>query len=257
MSKLPRQEKWKRRFTKLFKTGDLFLVEGPFMKSRLQDLGCPEEKIQIQRLALPLEKFPWRVRQEKKHGEKAILLFCGRFIEKKGLMDALRAVNEIRRSHDRFEFRIVGDGPQARQVDDFIHAHHLQSCVRRLGVLKYGDYLDEMQKADIFVHPSLTAADGDSEGGAPTTLLEAQASGLPIVTTTHADIPNVVVPGQSALLAPEGDDESLAALIVGLMDRPEAWAAMGRAGRVFVETYHNIDKEAGALETKYRELIEA
>jgi len=255
MSQLPRQKKWKRRFRKLFKTGDLFLVEGPFMKSRLQDLGCPEDKIQIQRIALPLDKFPWRVRQAKKHGEKAVLLFCGRFIEKKGLLDALRAVNEIRRSHDRFEFRIVGDGPQAQQVDAFIQAHHLQSCVRRLGVLKYRAYLDEMQKADIFVHPSVTASDGDSEGGAPTTILEAQALGMPVVSTFHADIPNILVSGQSGLLSAERDWAQLAGNIKRLLDHQELWADMGRAGRAFVETYHDIAKEIHHLEKKYDRLL--
>ncbi len=257
MSQLPAQPAWRDRFRRLFQNGDLFLVEGEYMRRRLQGLGCPAEKIKIQRIAVPLGRLAFRARTAKPKGDSTVILFCGRFVEKKGLLVALRALAKIRARNGRFEFRIIGDGPQRSAVAAFVRDNAMADYVRMLGSLDYDRYLRELEDADIFLQPSLTAADGDSEGGAPTTLLEAQALGLPIVTTTHADIPNVVVPGRSALLAPEGDEESLASLILGLMDRPEAWAAMGRAGRAFVETYHDIDKEAGALESKYRELIEA
>jgi colanic acid/amylovoran biosynthesis glycosyltransferase len=104
---------------------------------------------------------------------------------------------------------------------------------------------------DIFIQPSVTAADGDTEGGAPTTLLEAQALGVPVVATYHADIPHVVAPGESALLAPERDSEALAACLMKLLDAPERWSAMGRAGRRFIEEHHDAPSQVARLEELY------
>jgi colanic acid/amylovoran biosynthesis glycosyltransferase len=101
----------------------------------------------------------------------------------------------------------------------------------------------------------VTAQDGDSEGGAPTVILEAQAAGMPVIATNHADIPNIVVPGQSALLSNERDVEGLVKNIAHLLDHPEQWEIMGKEGRAFVEKFHDIKKEAEALEQKYRSLL--
>lgn len=251
MSRLSKQEKWKRRYNTLFQESDLCLVEGPYMKSRLCDLGCPEDKVKIQRIAIPLEKIPFRYRKSKKRGEKVILVFSGRFVEKKGLIYALEAIRKVREKYKEFEFRIIGDGPLRPNIEEFIDTHQMKDYVRMLGFLNYQNYLDEMRKGDIFVHPSVTASNGSSEGGAPTTILEAQAMGMPIVSTYHADIPNVVVPGESALLSNERDWATLAQNIVSLLENQETWEQMGRIGRDFVETYHDIKKEINALEDKY------
>ena len=111
-----------------------------------------------------------------------------------------------------------------------------------------------MDSADIFIHPSVTAESGDSEGGAPTTILEAQACGLPILSTTHADIPNVVVPEKSALLSPERDTDSLEKNLITLLNEQERWAEMGQLGRQFIEKYHDITKEVKGLERLYFKL---
>jgi colanic acid/amylovoran biosynthesis glycosyltransferase len=251
ISKLARKIKWVRRYKKLFEEGDLFLVEGPYMKSRLEELECPEGKINVQRIAIPVEEIPFRPRRPKKRDEKVRLIFSGRFLQKKGLIYALMAISAIRGKYKNFEFYIVGDGPQKREIENYIKKHNMENYVKLLGFLNYKEYLREMQEAELFIHPSITASDGDSEGGAPTTILEAQAMGMPIISSYHADIPNIVIPGKSALLSNERDCESLSHSIAYLLETPEVWEQMGRAGRTFVETYHDIKKEAKALEVKY------
>ena len=126
-----------------------------------------------------------------------------------------------------------------------------------LGFLNRREYVREMERADIFLHPSVTALDGSSEGGAPTTILEAQAFGLPVVSTYHCDIPYVTVPDQSALLVPERQSGDLARALGWLLDHAERWADMGRAGRTHMERYHDADREAPALEARYLALLEA
>jgi len=114
--------------------------------------------------------------------------------------------------------------------------------------------LAEIEAADFFLHPSVTAESGDSEG-TPTVILEAQAHGLPVISTYHADIPNIVVPGKSALLSPERDVETLVEHILFLFENQDLWGAMGSCGREFVERYHDIEKEIEELENKYTSLL--
>lgn len=251
ISKLAKTKEWITRYKDLFQKGDLFLVEGEYMKAKLIELGCPKEKIQVQRIAIPVNKIPFLVKNPKKSNERVILIFSGRFVEKKGLIYALQAIEKVREKFKNFEFRIIGDGPLKREIEEFIKDHSMENYVKLLGFLTYEDYLKEMEKADIFVHPSVTASDGDSEGGAPTTILEAQAMGMPVVSTNHADIPNVTLPGTSALLSDERDCEMLIQNISFLLQNQDIWEKMGRAGRNFVEAHHDIKKEIVALEDKY------
>ena len=224
------------------------------MKTRLVELGCPEQKIGIQRISVRLDQLP--AREAQPAGSRTpVLLFAGRFVEKKGLIYALKAADEVRRRGYRFEFRIIGDGPLAAECRAFIAEHGLGENVRFLGLLQRPEYMKELASADIFVSPSVTAANGDTEGGAPTTILEAQALGLPILASTHADIPNITVPGLSALLAPERDSIALAAALAKLLDDPPSWSRMGEAGREFVATHHDVSREVARLEDRYLSLM--
>jgi colanic acid/amylovoran biosynthesis glycosyltransferase len=225
------------------------------MRSKLIEIGCPAQKIQIQRIAIPLDKLSFRKRLPKNDGGKVIFIFCGRFVEKKGLFYVLEALFEVKKSYKNFEFRIIGDGPLKGQIEELIEKYDLSHHVRLLGFLTYQQYLAHMEEADIFIHPSVTSATGDSEGGAPTVILEAQAMGLPVISTTHADIPNIVRPQQSALLSKERDINGLVANIVYGLENQDRWADMGEAGRGFVEEFHDIKKEVNELEKKYREMI--
>ncbi len=248
---------WGEKYQHLFKEGDLFLVEGPHMKKRLNEIGCPVDKIEIQRIAIPVTRMPFRPRLPKRKDEKTIILFSGRFVEKKGLLIALEALREVRQTHPVFEFRIIGDGPLKPEIERFIQENKMNEYVRILGFLNYNDYLEEMKNGDLFLQPSMTAADGDSEGGAPTTILEAQAMGLPVLSTRHADIPYVVAPGQSALLSGERDISGLAANLIRLLEDQQCWSKMGEAGRSHVENFHDVETEVPRLESIYAGLIHA
>jgi colanic acid/amylovoran biosynthesis glycosyltransferase len=255
VSSLAKQDKWHKRYDTLFKEGALFLVEGAFMKSRLMALGAPEDKVKIQRIAVNLDNFPYVKREPKRNGEKPIFFFCGRFVEKKGLIYSLQALKQVWDGGGRFEFRIVGSGKLQPEIETFIRVNNMSDCIKLLGERGHRDYINEMKKADIYIHPSITAADGDMEGGAPTTILEAQALGLPVLSSYHADIPNIVVPGKSALLTQEKDWRGLADNISFLIKNQDEWAKMGLTGREFVAQYHDIKREAAKLEEKYLSLI--
>lgn len=252
LSVLMRQREWQRAYQELFRRGDRFLVEGPFMRQRLIGWGCPEEKVRIQRIAIDLELFPFRPRRWNR--EAVILLQVGRLVEKKGYDDALRAFAEVHRRYPRAEFHIIGDGPDREKLRMRIHHLGLGEAVKLLGSMSRRDYIAHAERCHILIQPSVTANNGDDEGGAPTVLLEMQASGMPIVATRHADIPHVVVEGESALLVPERTPTALAEAILTLLDAPDRWRQMAEAGREFVARYHDIRIEARNLERIYADL---
>ncbi|HHT9136016.1 MAG TPA: glycosyltransferase [Candidatus Wunengus sp. YC60] len=254
VTQLPREELWNKAYQRLFNEGDLFLVEGNNMKRALMGIGCPEEKISIEYIGVDIEKIHFKERVSPSDG-RIVILFCGRFVEKKGLIYALQALNILIPKNQRIEFRIIGDGILRDNIGAFIHENNLSPYVCLLGYQTHRVFLEELEKAHIYIQPSATAQNGDSEGGAPTTLLEAQASGVPVLSTYHADIPEVVVNGKSGFLVPERDADALAERLGYLIDHPEEWPTMGREGRRHVEMNYNIHKEVEKLENIYDTLI--
>ena len=170
---------------------------------------------------------------------------------------ALRALASAREKFPNVELHVGGDGPEEAAARELADELGIAEAVHFLGFLPHERFLDELGRADLFVQPSVTAKDGDSEGGAPTTLLEAQACGVPILASTHADIPFVVQDGVAGRLAPEGDAEALGEQLIALLSEPQRWAAMGEAGRRHVAQRHDAATQTARLEDLYQALVDA
>jgi colanic acid/amylovoran biosynthesis glycosyltransferase len=240
-------------YARIFKNGKAFLVEGPVMKAKLAALGCPENLIRVQRISINCQDYPFRERTW--DGRRPIrFLFVGRMVEKKGLEWGLRALAR-HKSTLPWELDIIGDGPLRPLIEAQLAQLGIADRVRILGYLPLSEVRKKMQDHDVLFQPSCKSGDGDGEGGAPTVLLEAQACGMPILSTLHDDIPYVTVPDGSAFLAPERDEEALAALMLRLAERAASWPEMGRIGRRHVEDRHDARKEVIGLESVYREII--
>jgi colanic acid/amylovoran biosynthesis glycosyltransferase len=217
----------------LFEVTDAVTVNSDYAGQRVRELGCATEKIHLLRVGLDPDDFPFRERRLLP-GAAVRLLSIGRLVEKKGLEYAIRAVGLVRQSHPELRYEIIGDGPLRSRLEALIRELGLESVVTLLGG-RDGMYVRQrMAEADIFILPSVTAADGDQEG-TPVSLMEAQASGLPVLSTRHSGIPEIVRDGESGFLLPERDIEGLAGRLAYLIGNPECWAAMGRSGRDLVE----------------------
>jgi len=248
-------EKYEHKYAELFEGGDLFLALGPLMRERLIEIGCPPAKAEIQRIALPLDRISFRPRKPKRPGEEVRLLFAGRFVEKKGLIYALQALRQVTENNTDVSLRIAGDGPMRPSIEAYVKEKDLGRYVRFLGFLPYMELMTELDRADLFIHPSITAENGDSEG-TPTVILEAQAFGLPVISTYHSDIPHIVVPGESALLSAERDVDALAGNILHLLKNQDRWEPMGLEGHRFVSANHNVVREIETLESRYDTLLQ-
>jgi len=248
VSLLPRRPYWRRRFRELFAVGELFLAEGATLRERLMALGCPGKKVIVQHLGVDLDRIQYRARTPK---EGVTFLVCASFREKKGIRYAVEAFSRICKEYPKARLRIIGDGPLRGEIVQKIRDLDLGEQVDLLGIQPYERLLEEMSRCDLFLQPSVTALDGDTEGGAPVVLIEAQASGMPVVATRHADIPEVVRDGISGFLVPERDVEALADRMAYLLGHPEGWEEMGRAGRAHVEQEYDVRVQVDRLEAWY------
>jgi colanic acid/amylovoran biosynthesis glycosyltransferase len=239
-SSLPRQPGWAERLAQLFAAGSGFLVEGPAMVRRLERLGCPPTRIHLLPITIDVDGYPFRARRLEA-SEALRLLFVGRFAPKKGLPVLLRALARAREELGPFALRVIGGGDGEAEARRLTAELAIDDRVHFLGFRPRSDVVAEMREAHVLAVPSVTAPDGDTEGGAPTILLEAQASGLPVLGTDHADIPFVVAPPYRAYLAPEGSAEALADRLLALRADAGRWPEFAEAGRAHVRAQHGAD----------------
>jgi colanic acid/amylovoran biosynthesis glycosyltransferase len=107
-----------------------------------------------------------------------------------------------------------------------------------------------MSASKVFVSPSRTATNGETEG-LPTTNLEAASLGLPTVSTFHSGIPEAMIDGETGLLCREGDRASLARNIHRLLSDDAFRDRLGRQARRHVETHFDLEKQTRVLEDLY------
>lgn len=243
-----REAAWREPYERLFAAGDRFVVEGPAMATRLAAAGAPADCVRVVEIGVPLDALPpFAPRREP--GDGFVLLQCARFTEKKGIDLSIAAFERARGELGRHpQLWLVGDGPLEASLRE-----RAGDGVVFCGSLGFAEYRERLARADCAIQPSRTAADGDTEGGAPTVLLEYQAAGVPVVATEHADIPYVLA---AADLAPEEDVDGLAAALVAVFRRsPTERAERAHAGRALVERRHAAAVTAAKAEDVYFELL--
>ncbi len=237
----------------LFEKGDIFTANTNFTKQQVVKLNCPENKIVILPVGLRIEKFkfsPKKIRRK----ESIKILTVGRLVEKKGHKYAINAIANVISKYKNIKYIIAGDGPLKRDLEYQVESLGVSNYVEFLGAVDEDEVLKLYHQAHIFILPSITARDGDREGQA-LVLQEAQAVGLPVISTRHNGIPEGVLDGKSGFLVLEKDVDALADRLEYLIEHPEIWPKMGRAGRKFVEAHYGIDKLNNRLVEIYQKLL--
>lgn len=232
----------------LFAVADVVTVLSEDMKKSLTAVGCPERMLRIQPLSIDLNRFEYKSRRPvEADGFK--ILTVARFDEQKGLRYAVDAIANLVGEYD-LTYAIAGNGPLFGAIQRRIRRHGIEDSVELLGWLDSEEVRSAMDDAHLFLLPSVTAPDGAKEG-TPTVLLEAQAVGLPVVSTYHAGIPEIVADGEAGVLVPEKDVEALVSALKQLLEAPDLRAEMGRQGRQNVEQTHSIPAVVEGLEAIY------
>ena len=231
----------------LQKTGALFLTCSAFVRRRGLALGYPADRTIVHSIGVDVEQFqPPIVRPRQK-----VVLFVGRLVEKKGCGNLIEAMARLQRTSPA-ELVVIGDGPLRAQYEALAAARGLH-C-RFLGTQTADVVRDWMARATVFCVPSVVAASGDAEGFGMV-FIEAQAMGLPVVSTLSGGIPEAVKHGETGLLVAERDPQALSAAILQLIDDDEQWQRFSAAGRKNVLEHFNLDHQTGRLEQVFEKLL--
>lgn len=231
----------------------LVFVRSESLGQSLVRLGCPPEKIRIQRTGIPLTEIAYHPRTWPRDGAWQFLQ-AGRLIEKKGLRTSLRAFAAFVRQYLQARFTIAGEGPMR---------HELEEEARQLGVfdqVTFAGFVSQMElralfeRSHIFLHPSETGPDGNQEG-VPNSMLEAMASGLPVFATTHGGIPEAIEHGVSGVLLPERDADGLARELLRAVSAPEILRELAEGGAAAVAEKFEQKAQVRKLEDYYFEAI--
>jgi glycosyltransferase involved in cell wall biosynthesis len=231
----------------------LVLVRSNSLQEALVRLGCPAEKIRLQRTGIPLAEIPFTARVWPTDGRWQ-LVQAGRLIDKKGLRTSLRAFAEFARAYPQAQFTIAGEGPLLPELQELARELGVADRVTFAGFLTQTELRDLFARSHIFLHPSETGPDGNQEG-VPNSMLEAMASGLPVFATTHGGIPEAIEHSVSGVLVPEGDQAALAAAVLEYAAALARLTSLARAGAESVAAKFEQSAQVRHLEDCYLEAI--
>ncbi len=240
-------------YDELFREGNLFLPVCEFLKERSIKEGCEEKKILVHYSGIDCSKFEYRQRH-RVLGEPIKVLTIARLIEKKGVMFAIDAVARLLSKGEQIEYSVVGDGTLREKLQLFIEEKGVQKQVRLLGRKTHEEVKTLLEESHVLLAPSLTAEGGDQEG-IPNAIKEAMASGLPVISTFHSGIPELVTDGVSGLLVRERDAAAIADALAYLISHPEICNEMGQAGRKQVELRFDTNSLNRKLEELYLKVV--
>ncbi|MCX7595411.1 MAG: glycosyltransferase, partial [Fischerella sp.] len=246
------QEFGEHVYNELFIKGDFFLTNCEFFKKRIIKLGCDQNKVVVNGSGIDCSRFQFQVRKLESDG-KIRIATTGRLVEKKGIEYAIRAVAKVLKIHQNLEYNIVGDGELKGHLQQVIRELNVAEQIKLLGWKNQQEIIEILARAHIFIAPSVTAKDGNQD--APVnTLKEAMAMGLPVISTFHGGIPELVQDGISGFLVPERDADAIAEKLSYFIEHPEIWEQMGKAGRAYVEAHYDINKLNDELVEIYRQV---
>ena len=237
-----------RSIRRLGREATLFLCVSHFIRDRAIAAGLPEEKLRVHYIGVDLQQFQAPAADVAGAG----VLFVGRLVEKKGCAYLLRAMASVQKTYPDCLLTIIGDGPLRAYLES--HARELGVSCRFLGAQPAAIVREHLRTTHIFCAPSITAENGDSEG-LGIVFAEAQAMGIPVVSSLHGGIPEVVSDGRTGLLVHERDHPALAAAIASLLGNASLWEQFRHNARAHIEHSFDLAKQTAELETIYQDVI--
>ena len=240
-------------YRRLFEQGELFMPVSDYWRGRLVELGCDPAKIRVHRMGVDPLRFPFRLRR-RKATEPITILSIGRLVEKKGIEYGLRAVAALADLRMPIRYVIVGDGPLRGGLSLLARELGIAHSVEFAGWRTQDEIAAQMRSSDVLLAPSVTARGGDQEG-IPVTLMEAMASGLPVISSRHSGIPELIHDGHEGRLCAERDVAGLSAALRDITGDPAHAMHLALAARAKIESGYDIWTLNRQLEQSYYDLV--
>ena len=243
-----------RKLRKVFHEVPLVLARSRSLEQRLIRLGCPADRIRINRTGIPLDQFPMVRREAPADGRWRFLQAC-RLIPKKGLTTCLRAFAIFQKDNPHAELFIAGKGPLQPALETLASQLGVSANLHFTGFLSQPALLDLYHRCHVFLHPSEMPADENQEG-VPNSILEAMATGMPVLATRHGGIPEAVEEARCGVLVNERDYEALAAEMKKMTRARQSFSEMGVLASESVTANFEQRAHISRLESYYKEAVE-
>jgi glycosyltransferase involved in cell wall biosynthesis len=241
-TKRPLLEEMEDGYRRLFRQAAAIIAVSRAMRQRLIDLGAPAEKVHWNSCGVDCAVFGGA----DPAAAPPVFLAVAMFHEKKAPDLTLRAFARVHQAVPDARLRMIGDGPLLPRCRELARELDVADAVSFLGVRPPAVVREEMTRARCFVQHSVTAPDGNMEG-TPVAVLEAGASGLPVVSTRHAGIPDAVVEGETGFLVDERDVPGMADAMARLARDPGLAGEMGKKARAWINAEYSMTKQVGNL----------
>ncbi|MCL2416821.1 MAG: glycosyltransferase [Bacteroidales bacterium] len=241
--------KYEKKYLELFEYASLVIVVSHDMADRLVNLGCPREKI-VYNPSAPNDVY-YHIQPI---FNKKLFVGAGRFVQKKAPQNTIRAFMKVLEKHPDAKLILAGGGKLFSYCKKMVKQNNLNNSVYLPGAFTPEQLTQWLSEATAFVQHSITAPNGDKEG-TPNSISEASLSGLPIVSTFHAGIPDVIIDRKTGLLSNEGDIDAMAKNMIWILDNPQEAQKMGSAGKENIWRNFNLNKCIGILDEVIRKSV--
>jgi len=227
---------YKDKYQRMFNYASCVIAVSEVMREKLLSLGCPSEKLVLNHYG-PNPDF---------HALKAArntqqFIAVGRFTEKKAPQHTIHAFNQVLKDYPLATLVMAGSGSLLDHCQHLVNDLKIGESVTFPGVITPARCIEYFQSSLAFVQHSITADSGDMEG-TPLTILEASAAGLPVVSTIHAGIPDVIINGKTGLLVAENDVDAMAFSMKTLLENPDKAFSMGQAGSENIACHFSLER---------------
>lgn len=224
---------------------DFVVTISEYNRRFLDDFAPPGAEVSVIHCGIDVDKYPYREREMPADGPVRAL--CVAYLgEKKGHQVLFRALALGGPEVDRIQLDLIGSGPLRDSLGQLANELGINDRITFHGSRTETDVRDALAAADMFILPSVVAADGQMEG-LPVSLMEALACGLPAVSTALSGIPEIIIDGETGLLAVPGDAESLRDALASVIRNPSAARQYAQAGRQLVEQQFDLDTATAEL----------
>jgi colanic acid/amylovoran biosynthesis glycosyltransferase len=239
----------------LKRRGALFIGVSAFILAQLERLGFPTERTRLHYIGVDPAAFESSPAAAAARSDTSpIILHVARLVEKKGTAYLLEAFARIAAQHPDAQLVVIGAGPLQDSLARRAAELRVDARVRWLGAATHAEVAGWLRRAAVFCLPSCTARNGDAEG-LGLALLEAAASGVPVVATQHGGIPEAVQDGETGYLVPERDADALADALDTLLSSEQLRRRMGDAARRFARSRFDLQRQTGHLEQLYEGVL--
>jgi colanic acid/amylovoran biosynthesis glycosyltransferase len=241
---------YRKKYKELFHSAARVITVSHDMRHKIIALGASAEKVSVVPCGVNVNKFfPTHQLKQK------TFLAVGRFVDKKGPMLTIKAFHGVWKGHP--DARLIMVGKHTGLYDEcklLTKELGIQDAVSFPGILDQQEIKRLMDEATAFVQHSVTATNGDMEG-TPVSILEAAASGLPVISTLHGGIKDAVIHERTGLLVNEQDINRMTTYMLRCLENPEAAAAMGEEARTHIVNQYDQDRQIEMLYTLARKAI--